>query len=86
MPSKSDLALGDADVNITESTSAGEDGLADGQSLRRSIKKGHGVRGKNCGHSTLWRLRRRSHAPLKRRAAAIAGAIPKLPTAGPAIV
>jgi hypothetical protein len=77
MPSKSDLALRDADPNITEAISAGKDGLADGQALRRPIKEGHCVRGRNCSHSALWRLYRRSHVPLKRRVAAIAARTPR---------
>ncbi len=77
MPSKGDLALGDVDLNITESIGEGKDGLADGQALRRPVKKGHCVRGRSCAHSALWRLRRRSHAPPKRRAAAIAARTPR---------
>ena len=53
MPPKGDLALGDVNLNITESTGDGKDGLADGEALRRSIKKSHCVRGKTCGHSAL---------------------------------
>lgn len=45
MPPKGDLALGDVDLEITESSGDGKDGLADGEALRRSIKKGHCVRG-----------------------------------------
>lgn len=77
MPPKGDLALGYVDPKITESTHNGKDGPADGEALRRSIKKRLCVRGQNWSHSALWRLRRRSHAPHIRRIAAIAARMPR---------